>query len=91
MPPEFRRPAELAHAFLAEEAERTGLPLTLNERNYELVNGDFIFDVQSPAYIESGKNSDMLIGIGYVCVDGETGECRMLGVEESAELELFGY
>lgn len=47
------------------------------------------FGWQSVGYHRSGDFRDMAIGTGYVCVDGETGQCRMLGALESAETDLF--
>ncbi|MFD0455838.1 hypothetical protein ACFQ2H_07115 [Streptomyces violaceoruber] len=49
----------------------------------------FYFDCQSVAYLRTGDLRDMAIGTGYIRVDGETGECRMLGATESAQLDLF--
>ncbi|GAA4003007.1 hypothetical protein GCM10022384_57120 [Streptomyces marokkonensis] len=49
----------------------------------------FYFDSQSVAHLRTGDLRDMAIGTGYVRVDGETGECRMLGATESAQLDLF--
>lgn len=51
--------------------------------------GTVDFDWQSVDYHRSGDFRDMAIGTGYVCVDGETGQCRMLGALESAGTDLF--
>ncbi|MGW1159137.1 hypothetical protein ACWD5Q_22295 [Streptomyces sp. NPDC002513] len=81
--------AKLAQRFLDEEVSHEGTAFALVDGERTLVDSRFYFDCQSVAYLRSGDLRDMAIGTGYVCVDGETGKCRMLGAVESAELELF--
>ncbi|PSJ26942.1 hypothetical protein B7P34_20340 [Streptosporangium nondiastaticum] len=85
----FEQAAELAEEFLAEEAKKPGIPLVLDEEYQTQAGGNFYFGCQSAAYLKSHQISDMIIGTGYVCVDGETGEVRLLGALESAQLNLF--
>ncbi|MFF6877016.1 MULTISPECIES: hypothetical protein [unclassified Streptomyces] len=79
----------LTQRFLDEEVSREGMPFALVEGERAQVGSMFYFDCQSVAYLRSGDLRDMAIGTGYVCVDGETGKCRMLGAVESAKLDLF--
>lgn len=79
----------LAQRFLDEEVSHEGMPFALVEGERAQVGSKFYFDCQSVAYLRSGDIRDMAIGTGYVCVDGETGKCRMLGAVESAKLDLF--
>ncbi|MFF4219315.1 MULTISPECIES: hypothetical protein [Streptomyces] len=86
----FEQAVELANEFLAEEAKKPGVPLVLDNEYQAQAEGKFYFGCQSAAYIKSRQLSDMIIGTGCVCVDGETGTVRLLGAVESAELGLFG-
>ncbi|MFE9725751.1 hypothetical protein ACFYQ5_19670 [Streptomyces sp. NPDC005794] len=79
----------LAENFLDQEVSHEGMTLALIEGERAPVGRKFYFDCQSAAYLRSGDPRDMAVGTGYVCVDGETGECRLLGAVESAELDLF--
>ncbi|MET7570875.1 hypothetical protein ABZT04_20610 [Streptomyces sp. NPDC005492] len=81
--------ARLAQRFLDEEAGPSDVPLALAEGERAQVGGTFYFGCQSVAYLRSGDFSDMAIGVGYVSVDGKTGQCRVLGAVESSELDLF--
>ncbi|AZQ73513.1 hypothetical protein EKH77_21885 [Streptomyces luteoverticillatus] len=85
----FEQAAELARIFLAEKSRYSTLPMDIVEEDHALLDGKIYFDCQSIAYLKSGNPSDMVIGTGYICVDGETGDCRMLGAVESVELNLF--
>nr|WSY51870.1 hypothetical protein OG999_18195 [Streptomyces sp. NBC_00886] len=80
---------KLAQTFLDEEVSHEGMAFALVDGERTLVDSTFYFDCQSVAYLRSGALRDMAIGTGYVCVDGETGKCRMLGAAESAKLDLF--
>ncbi|MFD9278513.1 hypothetical protein ACFWD7_14660 [Streptomyces mirabilis] len=80
---------KLAERFLDEEVSHGGMAFALVDGERTLVGSTFYFDCQSVAYLRSGDSRDMAIGTGYVCVDGETGKCRMLGAVESAKLDLF--
>ncbi|GGK78481.1 hypothetical protein [Streptomyces flaveus] len=79
----------LAQRFLDEKVSHEGMTFALVEGEHAQVGSTFYFDCQSVAYLRSGDLRDMAIGTGYVCVDGETGKCRMLGAVESAQLDLF--
>ncbi|MFJ8948216.1 hypothetical protein ACIRG4_34110 [Streptomyces sp. NPDC102395] len=81
--------AKLAQRFLDEEVGHEGMAFALVEGDRTLVDSTYYFDCQSVAYLRSGDSRDMAVGTGYVCVDGETGKCRMLGAIESAKLDLF--
>ncbi|PJE94179.1 hypothetical protein CUT44_28215 [Streptomyces carminius] len=85
----IERAAELARRFLDEEVGTPDFPFELIEEQHARVGKDIFFDCQSAAYLRSGDLSDMAIGTGYVCVDGETGACRLLGAVESLEMGLF--
>jgi hypothetical protein len=80
---------KLARRFLDEEVSHEGMVFALVDGERTLVDRTYYFDCQSVAYLRSGDSRDMAIGTGYVCVDGETGKCRMLGAIESARLDLF--
>ncbi|MEV6614799.1 YrhB domain-containing protein [Streptomyces sp. NPDC051051] len=80
---------ELAKKFLDEKVSHEGMTLALVEGERTQVGSTFYFDCQSVAYLRTGDLRDMAVGTGYVRVDGETGECRMLGATESAQLDLF--
>ncbi|WP_326752639.1 YrhB family protein [Streptomyces hirsutus] len=79
----------LAQRFLDEEVSHEGMTFALVEGKSVRAGSNFYFDCQSVAYLRSGDIRDMSVGAGYVCVDGETGRCRMLGAVESAELGFF--
>jgi hypothetical protein len=79
----------LAQRFLDEEVSHEGMTFALAEGERAQVGSTFYFGCQSVAYLRSGDFKDMAIGTGNVCVDGETGKCRMMGAVESAELDLF--
>lgn len=64
------------------------MALALAEGERAQVAGDFCFDCQSAAYLRDGDPRDIAVGTGYLRVDGNTGECRLLGAVESAELDL---
>ncbi|WP_260333449.1 hypothetical protein [Streptomyces beigongshangae] len=81
--------AGLAREFLDEKVSHEGMALALVEGECARLGGAFYFDCQSVAHLRSGDPRDMAVGTGYVRVDGETGECRMLGATESARLDLF--
>jgi hypothetical protein len=85
---EFEQAAELAQRFLDEEVG-PGFPMLLLRDEHARVGKELFFDCQSAAYLRSGDLSDMAVGIGCVCVDMETGACRLLGAVESAEMGLF--
>jgi hypothetical protein len=86
---EFEQAAELAQRFLDEEAGGPDFPIVLLKDEHVRVGKEIFFDCQSAAYLRSGDLSDMAVGIGCVCVDMETGACRLLGAVESAEMGLF--
>ncbi|MFE0913986.1 hypothetical protein ACN6LI_005395 [Streptomyces violaceoruber] len=79
----------LARQFLDQKVSHEGMAFALVEGERAQVGTAFYFDCQSVAYLRTGDLRDMAIGTGYVRVDGETGECRMLGATESAQLDLF--
>lgn len=79
-----------AQRFLHEEAGPGGMTLAVVEGEHAQVGTVLYFPYQSVDYHRSGDFRGMAIGTGYVCVDGETGKCRMLGAIESAELDLSG-
>ncbi|MFH8474214.1 hypothetical protein [Streptomyces sp. NPDC018000] len=79
----------LAQEFLDKKVSHEGITFALVEGSRTQVGNSFYFDCQSVAYLRSGDLRDMAVGSGYVRVDGETGECRMLGATESARLDLF--
>ncbi|MEU8652286.1 hypothetical protein [Streptomyces sp. NPDC048737] len=81
--------ARLAQKFLDEKVSHAGMAFALVEGEHARVGSTFYFDCQSVAHLRSGDFRDMAVGTGYVCVDGATGECRMLGATESARLDLF--
>ncbi len=81
--------AVLAQNFLDQQVSHEGMALALVEGESAHVGGDFYFDCQSAAYLRDGDPRDMAVGTGYLRVDGKTGECRLLGAVESAELDLF--
>ncbi|MEU0147927.1 hypothetical protein ABZ119_18530 [Streptomyces sp. NPDC006288] len=81
--------AVLAQNFLDQQVSHEGMALALVEGESAQVGGDFYFDCQSAAYLRDGDPRDIAVGTGYLCVDGKTGECRLLGAVESAELDLF--
>ncbi|QGZ52663.1 hypothetical protein GPZ77_00080 [Streptomyces sp. QHH-9511] len=86
---DFEEVARRARAFLDEEWSHEGMKVVLVEQQHARVGREIFFECQSDAYLRSGDPSDMAVGIGYVCVDAETGACRMLGAVESAILDLF--
>ncbi|WP_030871894.1 hypothetical protein [Streptomyces violaceoruber] len=79
----------LARQFLDQEVSHEGMTFALFEGERTRVGTAYYFDCQSVAYLRTGDLRDMAIGTGYLRVDGETGECRMLGATESARLDLF--
>ncbi|WP_431996875.1 hypothetical protein [Streptomyces fungicidicus] len=79
----------LAEKFLDEKVSHEGTAFALVEGERTQVGSIFYFDCQSVAYLRSGDLRDMAVGTGYVSVAGQTGECRMLGATESAQLDLF--
>lgn len=81
--------AVLAQHFLDQQVSHEGMTFALVEGERAQVGTNFYFDCQSAAYLRDGDPRDMAVGTGYVCVDGETKECRLLGAVESAELDLF--
>lgn len=80
---------KLAQKFLDEKVSHEGTALALVEGERAQVGSTFYFDCQSVAYLRTGDLRDLAVGTGYVRVDGETGECHMLGATESAQLDLF--
>ncbi|TWV58563.1 hypothetical protein FRZ03_00520 [Streptomyces misionensis] len=86
---DMEQATRLAQEFLDREVSHEGMTFALVEGERAQVGGKFYFDCQSVAYLRSGDPSDMAIGTGYVCVDGETGRCWLMGAVESAELDLF--
>lgn len=86
---DMEQATRLAQEFLDREVSHEGMTFALVEGKRALVAGKFYFDCQSVAYLRSGDFRDMAVGTGYVCVDGETGKCHMLGAVESAQLDLF--
>ncbi|KAA0935311.1 YrhB domain-containing protein [Streptomyces apricus] len=86
---DMEKATSLAQKFLDEKVSHAGMTFALVEGERIQVGRVFYFDCQSVAYLRSGDLRDMAVGTGYVCVDGETGECRMLGAAESARLDLF--
>ncbi|WP_149829495.1 hypothetical protein [Streptomyces tailanensis] len=86
---DIEQAAMLAQRFLDEEVSHEGMMFALVEGERAQLGSNYYFDCQSVAYLRSGDLRDMAIGTGYVCVDGETGECSMLGAVESARLDLF--
>ncbi|MEE1938025.1 hypothetical protein V1L54_01085 [Streptomyces sp. TRM 70361] len=86
---EFEQAAELAQKFLDEEVGSPDFPMALVRDEHARIGKELFFDCQSAAYLESGDLSDMAIGTGYVCVDLETGACRLLGAVESVQMGLF--
>ncbi|MFF9077880.1 hypothetical protein ACF1FX_35355 [Streptomyces sp. NPDC014646] len=85
----IQQAARLAKRFLEEEAGQGDVPLALVEGEHTQRGSTYYFDCQSVTHLQSGDFRDMAIGIGCVAVDGTTGECRILGAVESAELGLF--
>ncbi|MFJ4972984.1 hypothetical protein [Streptomyces sp. NPDC088755] len=81
--------AVLAQNFLDQQVSHEGLALALVGGERAQVGGDFFFGCQSAAYLRDGDPRDIVVGTGYLRVDGNTGECRLLGAVESAELDLF--
>ncbi|MGF1339727.1 hypothetical protein ACQSMD_06330 [Streptomyces flavovirens] len=81
--------AVLAQNFLDQQVSHEGMTFALVEGARAQVGNDFYFDCQSAAYLRDGNPRDMAVGTGYLRVDGKTGECRLLGAVESAELDLF--
>ncbi|WP_405466896.1 YrhB family protein [Streptomyces jietaisiensis] len=86
---EVEEAAELAQRYLDEAVSHEGMTFALVEGEHAQIGSEFYFDCQSAAYLRSGDIRDMAVGVGYVCVNGETGECRLLGAVESARLDLF--
>lgn len=86
---EVEEAAELAQRYLDETVSHEGMPFALIEGEHAQIGKKFYFDCQSVAYLRSGDIRDMAVGVGYVCVNGDTGECCMLGAVESARLDLF--
>ncbi|MFE4693968.1 hypothetical protein ACFRH6_28475 [Streptomyces sp. NPDC056749] len=78
----------LAQNFLDQHFSQ-GMPLALVEGERVQVGTDYFFDCQSAAHLLTGDPQDMAVGTGYVRIDGDTGECRLLGAVESAGLDLF--
>ncbi|MFJ4696496.1 YrhB domain-containing protein [Streptomyces sp. NPDC088766] len=81
--------ARSAQKFLDEKVSHADMTFALAEGEHAQVGSTFYFGCQSVAYLRSGDFRDMAVGTGYVCVDGATGRCRMLGATESARLALF--
>ncbi|MDX2621607.1 hypothetical protein OG279_38100 (plasmid) [Streptomyces sp. NBC_01201] len=81
--------AVLAQNFLDQQVSHEGMTLALVEGESAQMGGDFYFDCQSATYLRDGDPRDIAVGTGYLRVDGQTGECRLLGAVESAELDLF--
>ncbi|MFC5173702.1 hypothetical protein [Streptomyces mutomycini] len=79
----------LAQDFLDRQVSHEGMTFALAEGESVRVGAAFYFDCQSTAFLSSGDLRDMAVGTGYVCVDGDTGECRQLGAVESAGLDFF--
>ncbi|WP_109028391.1 hypothetical protein [Streptomyces rubrogriseus] len=79
----------LARQFLDQKVSHEGMAFALVEGERAQVGTAFYFDCQSVTYLRTGDLRDMAVGTGYVRVDGQTGECRMLGATESAQLDLF--
>ncbi|ARP71343.1 hypothetical protein LK07_17930 [Streptomyces pluripotens] len=86
---DMEQAAKLAQEFLDREVSHERMAFALVEGERAQAGGKFYFDCQSVAYLRSGDPSDMAVGTGYVCVDGETGQCRLMGAVESAKLNLF--
>ncbi|MFJ8856777.1 hypothetical protein [Streptomyces sp. NPDC102437] len=87
--PNIEEVAELAAVFLEERVSNESMPIALIEGEHAQVGSEIMFDCQSVAYIRSGDLRDMAIGIGHVAVNTDTGECRLVGAVEAAELDLF--
>lgn len=83
------RAAELAQAYVDEDPLNSAVDLVPIEGMMAVVDGAAYFGFQNRAYLETGDPSRMTIGIGPVRVDLATGECRMLGSAEAADLDLF--
>ncbi|MDF6018311.1 hypothetical protein [Streptomyces sp. JH34] len=81
--------AVLAQNFLDQQVSHEGMTFALAEGERARVGDHFYFDCQSAAWLRDGDPQDMAVGTGYLRVDGRTGECRLLGAVESAELDLF--
>ncbi|MFF4675189.1 hypothetical protein ACFY1C_36505 [Streptomyces sp. NPDC001279] len=81
--------SRLAAEFLKKTVSSESMPMALVEGEHAHVESEIMFDCQSVAFIRSGDPRDMAIGIGYVAVNAETGECRLLGAVEAADLDLF--
>ncbi|MFJ9330115.1 hypothetical protein ACIRPN_26695 [Streptomyces sp. NPDC101230] len=79
----------LTQNFLEQQASHEGMALARVEGERARVGGDFSFDCQSAADLRAGDLRGVVVGTGYLRVDGNTGECRLLGAVESAELDLF--
>ncbi|MEU1487188.1 hypothetical protein [Streptomyces sp. NPDC005752] len=79
----------LAQNFLDQQVSHKGMAFALVDGECAHVGDDFYFDCQSAAYLRDGDPRDIAVGTGYLRVDGKTGDCRLLGAVESAELDLF--
>lgn len=82
--------AELARAFVEKDPLNSAVDLVPVDGMVAVVDGGAYFGFQERAYVETGDPSRMVVGIGPVRVDLVTGECRVLGAVEGAELGLFG-
>ncbi|MFJ5220290.1 hypothetical protein ACIP98_37090 [Streptomyces sp. NPDC088354] len=83
------RAAELARAFVEEDPLNARVQLVPIEGHVAVVGSVAYFGYQDRRCLETGDPSWMVIGIGPVRVDLETGECRMLGAVEAMGLDLF--
>jgi hypothetical protein len=83
------RAAELARAYVDEDPLNSAVDLVPIEGRMAVVDDAAYFGFQNRAYLETGDPSRMTVGIGPVRVDLATGECRMLGSAEAADLDRF--
>ncbi|CAM5250903.1 hypothetical protein GCM10010329_07800 [Streptomyces spiroverticillatus] len=79
---------ERAARFLEAGNRTAEMPLALTDGEPQVRGSVLYFDCQSTAYLRTGNWRDLAIGSGPVAVDLETGECRLTGSMETAELGL---
>ncbi|MFI0808114.1 hypothetical protein [Streptomyces echinatus] len=61
------------------------------EENYKAQKGEFFyFAFQSTQYVATREDKYFLYGPCLISVHSVTGECRLLGVHESHEINPFG-
>lgn len=83
------RAAELARIHVDEDPLNAQVQLVPIEGYVAVVGEAAYFGYQDRRYLETGDPSMMVIGIGPVRVDLNTGACRMMGSLEARELDLF--